>query len=41
LEFGKTEKYLFALDVNSKFEVNPGVKDMTQIRSFLDAIKNR
>ncbi|MEN9950404.1 MAG: hypothetical protein RLY85_1156 [Bacteroidota bacterium] len=41
LEFGKTEKYLFALDVNSKFEVNPGVKDMTQIRSFLNAIKNK
>jgi phosphoribosylanthranilate isomerase len=32
-------KALFALDVNSKFETSPGVKDMAQVGSFYDAVK--
>lgn len=27
-------KYCFALDVNSKFEINPGLKDIEKIREF-------
>lgn len=40
-EFQKTSvaKDLFALDVNSKFEVLPGVKDMSKISTFLDGLK--
>jgi phosphoribosylanthranilate isomerase len=32
-------KDLFAIDVNSKFEILPGVKDMDKIRTFLDGLK--
>jgi phosphoribosylanthranilate isomerase len=39
LEFSKKEKNLFSLDVNSKFEVSPGVKDMDLIKQFLKVIK--
>jgi phosphoribosylanthranilate isomerase len=31
---------LFAIDVNSKFEISPGVKDLKKIRTFLDNVKN-
>ncbi|MBS1603676.1 MAG: phosphoribosylanthranilate isomerase [Bacteroidetes bacterium] len=31
---------LFAIDVNSKFETSPGVKDMKKVRALLDNIKN-
>src|ERR1700754_3219689 len=31
---------LFAIDVNSKFEISPGVKDLKKIKAFLDNIKN-
>ncbi|UYQ93840.1 phosphoribosylanthranilate isomerase [Chitinophaga horti] len=30
---------LFAVDVNSKFETAPGVKDMQQVQTFIDNIK--
>lgn len=30
---------LFALDVNSKFEVSPGVKDMGLVRSFVEEVR--
>jgi phosphoribosylanthranilate isomerase len=30
---------LFAIDVNSKFETSPGVKDLKKIRTLLDAVK--
>lgn len=30
---------LFALDVNSKFEVSPGVKNMELVRNFVEAIR--
>jgi phosphoribosylanthranilate isomerase len=39
LEFSRKEKNLFSLDVNSKFEVSPGVKDMDLIKQFLKDIK--
>ena len=31
---------LFSIDINSKFEQSPGVKDLKKIRTMLDAIKN-
>jgi phosphoribosylanthranilate isomerase len=30
---------LFALDVNSKFEVSPGVKNMGLVRSFVEEVR--
>ena len=33
-------KALFALDVNSKFEESPGIKNMPQIRAFFNSISN-
>jgi phosphoribosylanthranilate isomerase len=30
---------LFAIDVNSKFETSPGVKDLKKIRALIDAVK--
>lgn len=40
-EFAKEDvaKDLFALDVNSKFEKLPGVKDMELVKSFVEEIK--
>jgi phosphoribosylanthranilate isomerase len=32
--------YLYAVDVNSKFEVEPGVKDLEKVESFLTYLKN-
>lgn len=39
--FAKDEaaRNLFALDVNSRFEVSPGVKDMGMVRKFVEEIK--
>ena len=31
---------LFAIDINSKFEQSPGVKDLKKIRTLLDGIKS-
>ena len=31
---------LFAIDVNSKFETSPGVKDLKKVRTLLDNIKD-
>ena len=39
-EFAQHQSALFALDLNSKFEITPGVKDMNLIRSFLNALNN-
>lgn len=30
---------LFAIDINSKFELSPGVKDLKKIRAMLDGVK--
>jgi phosphoribosylanthranilate isomerase len=32
-------KGLFALDINSRFETSPGVKDLAKIENFLNAVK--
>jgi phosphoribosylanthranilate isomerase len=32
-------KKLFAVDINSRFEVSSGVKDMTRVKSFVDALR--
>ena len=34
-EFCASEKNVFALDVNSKFEISPGIKDMKLVRDFV------
>ncbi len=41
LEFSKepVAKDLFAVDINSKFETSPGVKDMNKIKQFVNEIK--
>lgn len=31
-------KQLFSIDINSRFEVSPGVKDLKKVRSFVDQI---
>ncbi len=40
-EFAKepVAKDLFSIDVNSKFETSPGVKDMDKLREFITAVK--
>ncbi|MFN5422899.1 MAG: phosphoribosylanthranilate isomerase [bacterium] len=38
-DFCKAEPKLFALDINSKFETAPGVKDMTLLKRFVTTIK--
>lgn len=30
---------LFAIDVNSRFEISPGVKDLQQVKTFLEQLK--
>jgi phosphoribosylanthranilate isomerase len=32
-------KALFAVDINSKFEISPGIKDLGKIKNFVDRIK--
>jgi len=32
-------KYLFAVDINSCFEVIPGIKDIKKVKEFIDEIK--
>ena len=32
-------KDLFAVDINSKFEMMPGVKDMTKVKEFVESLK--
>ncbi len=33
-------KDLFALDINSKFEVSPGIKDIQKVKTFINATKS-
>jgi phosphoribosylanthranilate isomerase len=35
-----TAKDMFAIDINSRFEISPGVKDIEKIRRFMDEINN-
>jgi len=32
-------QYLFAVDINSRFELSPGIKDIKKVRDFINAIK--
>ena len=32
-------KDLFSLDINSKFEISPGIKDMDKIKKFVSAVR--
>lgn len=32
---------LFAVDINSKFEISPGVKDLVKVKAFIDELKDR
>lgn len=36
---GRHGKELFAVDINSKFETSPGVKDLDKVKQFADALK--
>ena len=36
---GKHSSEIFAIDINSKFETSPGVKDMKKVKAFVDALK--
>ena len=40
-EFASEEiaQKLFAVDINSKFEISPGVKDLEKVREFIDELK--
>jgi phosphoribosylanthranilate isomerase len=38
--FAKKHKNMFAVDVNSRFEQAPGVKDMTLVKKFLEHIRS-
>jgi phosphoribosylanthranilate isomerase len=33
--FAQIQKDMFAVDVNSKFELSPGIKDMSLVKQFL------
>lgn len=37
--FAEAERNLFSLDVNSQFELSPGVKDMAKLRDFVATCK--
>jgi phosphoribosylanthranilate isomerase len=34
-------KALFAIDINSKFEISPGVKDMGKVKEFVTRLNSR
>ena len=38
-QFCKNEQKIFAIDVNSKFEVSPGLKDLKKVETFFNALK--
>jgi len=41
-DFEKEEiaKKIFAVDINSKFETSPGVKDLEKVRAFVESLKS-
>jgi len=39
-EFCSSERKIFSLDVNSVFEISPGIKDMAKVRLFNESIKS-
>ena len=38
-ELQPVAKDLFAIDINSKFEISPGVKDMNKVKEFVENLK--
>jgi phosphoribosylanthranilate isomerase len=40
-EFAREEiaKRIFGIDINSKFEVSPGVKDINKVREFVEKLR--
>jgi phosphoribosylanthranilate isomerase len=38
-QFCVNEQKIFAIDVNSKFEVSPGLKDLKKVETFFNALK--
>ena len=36
----KENEYLFAVDINSKFEFSPGIKDIKKIKKFLKKLND-
>jgi phosphoribosylanthranilate isomerase len=34
-------KALFSVDINSKFEVSPGIKDMAKVKEFVSRLNSR
>lgn len=40
-KFERKQKNIFAIDVNSKFEISPGVKDMEKISQFITDLRNQ
>jgi len=39
-DFAVPEKNFFSLDVNSRFELSPGIKDMAKLKDFIRSIKD-
>jgi len=37
-EFGEQHKDFFAADINSRFEISPGVKDMEKVKQFITVL---
>jgi len=40
-EFGKEEiaRRIFGIDINSKFEISPGVKDINKVKEFVEKLR--
>jgi phosphoribosylanthranilate isomerase len=38
-KFGEQQKDFFAADINSRFEVSPGVKDMKKVKQFVTELR--
>ena len=38
-DFAASEKNFFSLDVNSRFELSPGIKNMAKLKDFITSIK--
>ncbi|MFT3751003.1 MAG: phosphoribosylanthranilate isomerase [Agriterribacter sp.] len=36
---GNHSHEIFAIDINSKFEISPGIKDLTMVKAFAEALK--
>jgi phosphoribosylanthranilate isomerase len=32
-------EYLFAVDINSRFEISPGLKDIDKVKEFIEELR--